>query len=123
MPTSRLFDDQGRRLFFTPEERTAFLKAADREAGTTRTFCGLLHYTGCNLTEATALTAAQVDCAARTIVLRGTTPRRHDIRPAVPVPDALIALLDEMHDIRRPGAPMPPDALLWPHYVRPCARE
>jgi integrase len=75
MPTTRLFDEQGRRLFFNHEERAAFLKAADKAVDTRRTFCGLLHDTGCNLTEALTLTPAQIDFAARTVILQGTTPR------------------------------------------------
>jgi integrase/recombinase XerD len=117
MPTFQLFDEQGRRLYLTPEERTALLDAAQREAGTMRTFCGVLHYTGCTLKEAATLTAGQVDFDARTIVLNGAAFRRHDINRAVPVPDALVALLDEMHSIRSATAPMPPDARLWRHHA------
>src|SRR6516165_3778449 len=101
MPTSRLFDEQGRRLFFNHEERAAFLNAADKAEGATRTFCGLLHYTGCNLTEGLTLTPSQIDFSARTVILQGTSPRRHDIKRAIPVPDSFITLLDEVHAIRR----------------------
>ena len=118
MPTTRLFDEQGRRLFFNHEERAAFLKAADKAAGETRTFCGLLHYTGCNLTEALTLTPSQIDFAARTIILRGTTPRRHDIKRAVPVPDSFIALLDEIHDIRRAQSGAEADQLIWQQDIK-----
>jgi hypothetical protein len=52
---------------------------------TTRTFCGLLHYIGYNLTEALILNPAQIDFTTRTIILQGTTPRRHDIKRAIPV--------------------------------------
>jgi integrase len=91
MPTSRLFDERGRRLFFNHEERKAFLKAAVKATDTTRTFCSLLHYTGCSLTEGLTLTPSQVDFSARTVILEGTTPRRHDITRAIPVPDSFIA--------------------------------
>ena len=52
---------------------------------TTRTFCGLLHYIGYNLTEALILNPAQIDFTTQTIILQGTTPRRHDIKRAIPV--------------------------------------
>lgn len=94
MTKLRLFDEDGHRLFFNYEERVAFLKAADKEAGMTRTFCCLLHYTGCNLPEATTLTAAQIDIPGRAILLKGTTVTR-----TVPVPDAFINLLTEVHNI------------------------
>jgi integrase/recombinase XerD len=114
MPTSRLFDDRGRRLFFNHEERAAFLKAAEKATDTTRTFCGLLHYTGCSLTEGLTLMPSQVDFSARTVILQGTTPRRHDIKRAIPVPDSFIALLDEVHDIHRAQSGPNADQPLWP---------
>ena len=114
MPTSRLFDERGRRLFFDHEERKAFLNASEKATDTTRTFCSLLHYTGCSLTEGLTLTPAQVDFSARTVILQGTTPRRHDIKRAIPVPDSFIALLDEVHDIRRAQSGPNADRPLWP---------
>jgi integrase/recombinase XerD len=115
MPVSRLFDENGRHLFFDQEERAAFLKAADREAGPIRTFCGLLHYTGCTLTEAITVTPSQIDFSSRTVILRGTTPRRHDIKRAIPVPDAFLALLDDIHRIRRAQSGPEANRPTWPH--------
>jgi integrase len=86
--------------------------------GATRTFCGLLHYTGCNLTEGLTLTPSQIDFAARTIILRGTTLRRHDIKRAIPVSDAFITLLDEVHDIRRAQSGADADQLIWPQDIK-----
>jgi integrase/recombinase XerD len=65
------------------------------------------------LTEGLTLTPSQVDCAARTVILQDTTPRRHDIRRAVPVPDSYIALLDEVHDIRRAQTSPDADQFVW----------
>ena len=86
MTRLRLFDEDGRRLFFNYEERAAFLIAANREQGTTRTFCHLLHYTGSNLAEAKDLTAAQIDISGRAILLQGPVLTR-----TVPAPDAFIS--------------------------------
>ena len=110
MTAIRLFDEDGRRLFFNYEERGAFLMAANREQGPTRTFCHLLHYTGCNLAEAKALTAAQIDIPRRTIFLEGTTVCR-----TIPVPDAFISLLEQVHNISTQSGD---DArkLLWPKH-------
>ena len=101
MPATRLFDEQDRRLFFNLAERTAFLKAANNADGASRTFCHLLHYTGCTVPDALDLTAAQIDIPGRAIILGSATSRRHDMTRSVPVPDAFIALLDEVHDIGR----------------------
>lgn len=115
MPTSRLFDEHGQRLFFNHQERAAFLKASTLDAGPMRTLCGLLHYTGCTLTEAITVTASQIDLSARTVILQGTTPRRHDISRAVPLPDAFILLLDEVHGIGHVQSCPEANPLLWPH--------
>ena len=62
-----LFNEEGRRLFFNAEEREAFITAAATAPDTTQTFCSLLHYTGCNFTEALKFTAGQVDFSGRAI--------------------------------------------------------
>jgi integrase/recombinase XerD len=53
---AQLFNKQGQRLFFNEEERSAFINTADCAQDTVRTFCNVLHYTGCNFTEALNLT-------------------------------------------------------------------
>jgi integrase/recombinase XerD len=117
MTVARLFDEQDRRLFFTLEERIAFLKAANRADGKTRTFCQLLHYTGCTLAESITVTAGQIDFPGRSIILQGTTQRRHDITRAVPVPDTFLALLDEVHIRISALNPATTTGRIWPHDI------
>lgn len=100
MPT-RLFDEEGRRLFFNQEERREFIKTAERSSGPARTFCGLLHYTDCTLTEAMTVTPLQIDFLGRAVILNGTPLRRNNVNRTVPVPDTFLSLLDEMHGLRR----------------------
>jgi integrase/recombinase XerD len=112
---TRLFDEQGQRLFFNLEEREAFLKAAHRTPDIARTFCCLLHYTGCNIPEARNVTASQIDFSGRTVVLESATTSRYDTTRAVPIPDAFLGLLDEVHDIRRTQQPgSDSHGLIWP---------
>jgi integrase/recombinase XerD len=106
MPAS-LFNKQGQRLFFNEEERSAFISTADGAQDTVRTFCNVLHYTGCNFTEAMNLTFRGIDCGRRTIVFQGSKVSR-----TVPVPDSLFELLDEVHGIRRAG--LRADERIWP---------
>src|SRR5688500_11795567 len=47
--TMQLHDAQGKRLYLTSEERVAFLAAAAKAARPVRTFCGVLHTTGCRV--------------------------------------------------------------------------
>ncbi len=63
----RLYDDQGNRLYLTSEERTAFLNAARKAPRQVRTFCAVLHFTGCRLSEALALTPRRIDLADGTV--------------------------------------------------------
>jgi integrase/recombinase XerD len=108
MPAS-LFNKQGERLFFNEEERSAFIKAADGATDTVRAFCNALHYTGCNFTEALNLTFRGIDCGRRTIVFQGSKVSR-----AVPVPDSLVDLLDDVHGVRRAQNGLQADERIWP---------
>ena len=53
----RLSDAEDRRLYFTEEERRAFVVAAAKAPREVRTFCGALHATGYRISEALTLTA------------------------------------------------------------------
>jgi integrase/recombinase XerD len=110
-----VFNERGERLFFTGEERRAFIEAAEYERSDKAvTFCSLLHYTGCKLTEALKLTPRQIDCDGRAIVL---TPRLRDAPRIVPVPDSLIDLLDKVHGVRSAGSASRADLPIWPWHV------
>ena len=55
------YDGTGNRKFLTADERAAFLKAADKAQREVRTFCYVLHFTGCCISEALNLTCDPVD--------------------------------------------------------------
>ena len=95
-----LFDASGRRLYFTEDERRAFLAAAAKAAREVRSFCGTLHYTGCRVSEALALTPERVDLAGRVLVFETLKKRRGGVFRAVPVPPDFIDLLDMVHGVR-----------------------
>jgi len=83
----------GERLFFNEEERISFIQTTDRaENQKTRTFCSLLHYTGCNFTEAMKFTPQQVDFDAKVIAFPG--PHHSQFSRTIPVPDSFLDLLD-----------------------------
>jgi hypothetical protein len=46
-----LFDAEGHRLYLSEEERRAFVLAAAKASREVRTFCGVLHATGCRIFE------------------------------------------------------------------------
>ncbi len=110
----RLFDAEGRRLYLTEEERRAFVLAAAKAPREVRTFCGVLHATGCRISEALALTPRQVDLSGRVIVLESLKKRRHGVFRAVPVPPALLDMLDMVHGVRQAQRRGRAKAPLWP---------
>lgn len=111
----RLFDGEGRRLYFTEDERRAFMAAAAKAPREVRSFCGVLHSTGCRISEALALTPQQIDLSGRVVVFESLKKRKAGVFRAVPVPPELLDTLDLVHSIReaqRRGEDA--KALLWP---------
>ncbi len=96
----QLHDPNGKRLYLTAEERRAFLAAAARAARPVRTFCGVLHTTGCRISEALALTPERVDLTGKAVVFESLKKRRRGVYRAVPVPPGLLDELDLVHGIR-----------------------
>ena len=95
-----LLDAQGRRLYLTEEERRAFLDAANKAPRDIRTFCLVLLYTGCRISEGLALAPKSFDFAGSAIVFRTLKKRRSDQYRAVPVPSRLLDTLDLVHNIQ-----------------------
>jgi len=96
-----LYDAQGRRKYLTADERRCFLEAAERQDRETRTFCYVLAYTGCRISEALALTADRVDFAEGTVIFETLKKRRPAVYRAVPVPASVMDALDLVHDVRQ----------------------
>ena len=90
------------------------MEAAASAPESTHTFCGLLHYTGCNFTEALNLTALQVDFSRKAIVFEAKIRGLYVYDRAVPVPDSFLALLDQVHDLRRAGSGAQAGQRIWP---------
>src|SRR4051794_30912498 len=65
----QLHDAQGKRLYLTADERRRFIAAAARAERPVRTFCAVLHDSGCRISEALALTPERIDLTGQAIVL------------------------------------------------------
>lgn len=96
----QLHDNQGKRLYLTAEERRAFMTAAVEADRPVRTFCAVLHDTGCRISEALALTPERIDLTARAIVIESLKKRRQGVHRAVPVPASLLDTLDMVHGVQ-----------------------
>ena len=84
--SNELFTSDGKRKYLTADERDRFIEAAqDHERGEVRTFCLVLVYTGCRISEALALTPSSIDFSARIITFRTLKQRQRVTHRAVPV--------------------------------------
>jgi len=100
-----LFDTRGSRKYLCGRELPRFLDAARRSDIATLALCSLLAYTGCRLSEALAVTSAQLDEAMRCVVFR-TLKRRRPAFRAVPVPPELMQTLGRLARTRGEDAPL-----------------
>jgi integrase len=99
-----LYEANGQRKYLTAGERERFLKAAESADREVRTFCGVLAYTGCRISEALALTADRIDLAEGVIVFESLKKRKRGVYRALPVPPALLDALDLVHGLRKAQA-------------------
>lgn len=111
-----LLDEQGRRLYLTPDERERFRDASKgHEAREVRTFCHLLLFTGCRISEALEVTPERFDWPAQTVMFRNL--KKHSEKPsyrAVPLPAEFLDDLDLLHRlIGRAGSAKKERLWLW----------
>ena len=111
-----LRDTSGARKYVTDTERRAFLAIATRERPSVQTLFLALAYTGCRLSEALESTVSRVDFDQVALVFRTLKRRSPAVAyRTVPVPQAVLARLDQVHDIRsRQTDPATADTVLWP---------
>jgi integrase/recombinase XerD len=101
MSENRLYSDQGKRLYLSSSERKAFHDAAKEQRRDVRTFCHMLHITGCRISEALELTPGSVDLSQQVIVFRTLKKREKIHYRSVPVPTDFIDQLNMVHSIRQ----------------------
>ncbi len=94
-----LFDTVGRRLYLTSEERRTFLESAEAAPREVRTFCLVLHYTGCRISESLALTPESFDFSGKAVIFETLKKRRRGIYRAVPVPGDMLDTLNMVHGL------------------------
>ena len=97
---SELIDPAGNRLYLTAAERAAFLKAAEKAEREIRSFCEVLHFTGCRISEGLALTVGRVDLDGQALVFETLKKRRSGVFRAVPVPPRVIDTLNLVYAVR-----------------------
>jgi integrase/recombinase XerD len=96
----QIVNENGERLYFTEDQRNALLTAAAKAPREVRSFCNVLCYTGCRISEALALTPKNIDLSAKQIRFESLKKRKRGVWRAVPVPPDLLDTLDMVHGIR-----------------------
>ncbi|MBS0473084.1 MAG: site-specific integrase [Proteobacteria bacterium] len=102
-----LFSGSGARKYLCASELPRFLSASQRLDDQSQAFCFLLAMTGCRISEALALTPAQLDVETGRVTFR-TLKRRKIAFRAVPIPPDLLEALQRIARTRRS------DERLWP---------
>jgi integrase len=95
-----LFNSAGKRLYLTDSERKKFLAAADDEERFVRSFCYVLGYTGCRISEALDIPGGRVDFAAQAITFESLNNRKRGVYRAVPVPQAVLEMLAMVNGLK-----------------------
>lgn len=96
-----LYDQKGNRKYLNGEERLLFEQAAKDAEREVRTFCLMLLYSGCRISEALELSARKIDFTSKAVVFR-TLKKRGDkkvYRP-VPLPDHFLDELNLVHNLK-----------------------
>lgn len=91
-PTS-LFDAVGRRKYLNADERARFFAAASTFTVKIEALCLLLHYTGCRISEALAVTPQHLEPGADTVILQTLKQRRSGVFRMLPLPSPVMQKL------------------------------
>ena len=92
-----MFDGKGRRKYLNDGERRAFLRMVESETDPLRkSFCFVLFYTGCRISEALAVTGYHLDLTQGCVVFETLKRRRRGLFRSVPIPDHLTELLKQL---------------------------
>jgi len=95
-----LFDTSGQRKYLNAAERKAFRQVVEKQPRQVRTFCLVLYYTGCRISEALALTPERIDLEECTLTFESLKKRQRGVFRSVPVPHSLIDTLELAHGLR-----------------------
>lgn len=98
-----LYDCQGRRKYLTEEEGRRYLTAVRRLRPADASFCLVLYWSGCRISEALELTPERIDRDGGRLIFR-TLKQHGQVSPAlrrdrfraVPVPLDVIAIIDHL---------------------------
>lgn len=93
-----LYGHDGRRKYLTPSERERFITAAESHPrAEVATFCLLLAFTGCRISEALAIRGIDIEQDDRFVALTSLKKRNVILIREIPLPDHLIGRIAVVH--------------------------
>ena len=101
MPNIELFDPAGHRKYLTPSERLRFEETAKAMDGDTATFCLMLLYTGCRISEALNLRLRHIDFESKAVIFETLKQRRDGVFRQVPLSEDYLNTLRQNHDLEK----------------------
>jgi len=81
-----VFNGQGQRKYLTSKEVDSFVKTAKHRSLEVRTFCWMLAYSGCRISEALSLTRDSIDFESKHVIIRCLKKRGQRVFRAIPLP-------------------------------------
>lgn len=107
-PAFSLYSQQGARKYLTPQERARFIVAARQQPrAEVAALCLTLAYTGCRISEALALVAAQFEAQGGFIAIRSLKKRHRAIAfREIPVPAEVMSAVAKL-------LPADPSQRIW----------
>lgn len=113
--SSELFTIDGKRKYLNNSELDAFIEEANKlEAAEVRTFCLVMAYTGCRISEALALTTDSIDFSDSSIIFKTLKQRGAERHRSIPVPESVLDALELVHRIRKAQKGKKSPLNLWP---------
>jgi integrase/recombinase XerD len=97
-----LFDSAGNRKYLTSEERERFYMAARKQSPEVMTFCHLLYWTGCHISEALEVMRSRVDMECKAVVIETLKKRHKGVFRKIPLPEIFLKEVDSVHRLVKP---------------------
>ena len=92
MPAA-IYNHHGQRKYLTSQEIDAFVHTAGSCSTDIKTFCCMMAFTGCRISEALAMTKDSIDFEAKHVVIRCLKKRGKRVYRAVPLPASYLKAL------------------------------
>ncbi len=95
-----LLDPSGNRKYLNAQERQRFKEAAIKQDGEVRTFCLMLYWSGCRISEALAVHDMRISFEDQAVVIETLKKRKGGVYRQIPLPSQFLDELNLVHRIK-----------------------